>query len=850
MLAELQFGTDKSSIINRDWLKVYARQVVNLQHPTLLRVFDVCLDDQDRWVLVRQAQPRKWRWLYDRSVTANRNELVTIASVLLSVSEALSYLHQAQFRGLNFSAWYESARTTESVDGELHFGMMPPTPIEAFKNSETSYMGSLAYSAPEALLCFTTPKDFVYRPPTPESDSYSLGCLLFELLTGERLINAPDIEGAVRQVTSPAFPTLQKMRPDLPAETSDFVTRALSHSPEARPALRDWSLMMEASGGRLLTTASFSEGLPQSNVDPQAATPKLVSVLEDEGLSQRIRIIAPIGTGAMVSEYLAEVSIDASDEERTVSMEPTLSAAAENEAITKELQLPPVDSLMFRPPPPTQEFAPPPPVTGQLPADYATEPDTPLYLDENVQFTVYRPKAIVPQKWFSLLAFAHLSEKREDATEDEPDPVAEVRQQAEAILGEQAADYQNLTQDTLQAIPREGTITFVPTMPGIEFNPPSRSFTWEESVHREDFRLRTNGRHVGQTLRGRLSVFLGSILLADISLSIRVDSHQAPKQKTSLEETHARPYRKIFASYSHRDIEVVEQFERFAEALGDRYLRDVTYLRAGEAWSEKLEEMIVKADIFQLFWSSNSMSSPFVRQEWEYALSLQRPNFIRPTYWEEPLPAKPEQKLPPEELMRLHFQRIHSGADSERPAPRPTEGGMPTAGSAPSFAALLPPPAPMIEPVPLPPPSSMIPPPPSPTVSPLPPLSSMATTRSDAMDESPLSLPPPPPTMQFPLDDFPSPPSPTTAPLSPLPSMAMSPPQSAPLAAPPPPVSSPILAPQMPDAQYSGRSGSGERLDFGDAPVSKAKLLFVTVLIALGLGLLALAAVILYFVFG
>ena len=99
------------------------------------------------------------------------------------------------------------------------------------------------------------------------------------------------------------------------------------------------------------------------------------------------------------------------------------------------------------------------------------------------------------------------------------------------------------------------------------------------------------------------------------------------------------------------------------------------------------------------------------------------------------------------------------------------------------------------------------------------------------------------------------------SPLPPLSTMATTPPPSAPMAAPPPPPA-PLAAPPPPPPvaaalmpsyspiEASSRSGAGERLDFGEAPASKAKLLFVTVLILLGLGLLALAAVILYFVFG
>ncbi|HKI33126.1 MAG TPA: toll/interleukin-1 receptor domain-containing protein [Gemmataceae bacterium] len=57
------------------------------------------------------------------------------------------------------------------------------------------------------------------------------------------------------------------------------------------------------------------------------------------------------------------------------------------------------ESVPCPPPPPAESF---PPVT-----------DKPH--DENVQFTVYRPQAVAPGQWYSLLAFAHLTAKRPDA---------------------------------------------------------------------------------------------------------------------------------------------------------------------------------------------------------------------------------------------------------------------------------------------------------------------------------------------------------------------------------------------------------------------------------------------------
>jgi len=277
--------------------------------------------------------------------------------------------------------------------------------------------------------------------------------------------------------------------------------------------------------------------------------------------------------------------------------------------------------------------------------------------DENVQFSVYRPGTIAPERWYPMLVFAHLSEHR--AGQDEPDPLEEVARQARQVLDGQPTDFKRLTQDSAGVVPREGEITFVPAAQGIEFNPTRRTFKWLEDVHREEFRLRAPMAKDGETLRGGITVFLGSILLAEIALTIHVDSsHGTSVDTSSLEPAHAHPYRRIFASYSHNDSAIVNQFEHYAQAIGDRYLRDMADLRSGEVWDERLARMIEQADVFQLFWSSNSMRSPFVKREWQHALSLDRAEFVRPTYWEVPLPESPQEGLPPDELRQLHFQRI------------------------------------------------------------------------------------------------------------------------------------------------------------------------------------------------
>jgi hypothetical protein len=75
---------------------------------------------------------------------------------------------------------------------------------------------------------------------------------------------------------------------------------------------------------------------------------------------------------------------------------------------------------------------------------------------------------------------------------------------------------------------------------------------------------------------------------------------------------------------------------------------------AGPKWpAGSFSRLIEQADLFQLFWSNAAAASEYVTEEWQRALRLigeKKPEtFIRPVYWEEPMPA------PPTPLGDTHF---------------------------------------------------------------------------------------------------------------------------------------------------------------------------------------------------
>ena len=193
-------------------------------------------------------------------------------------------------------------------------------------------------------------------------------------------------------------------------------------------------------------------------------------------------------------------------------------------------------------------------------------------------------------------------------------------------------------------------------------------------MHQVIFRLLAGPDLVGSVMRGAVRVWCGPLLLGEVSLAIRVTASTPGTGPPAVTESVPR-YRKIFPSYSRDDRAIVDAFAEVARALGDQYLQDVIVLRSGERWRARLPELIEEADIFQLFWSSNSMRSRYCREEWEHALALRRPLFVRPLYWEDPLPQDPARGLPPDALRELEFVKVQ---------PHPLHGGAPaSSGRAP-----------------------------------------------------------------------------------------------------------------------------------------------------------------------
>lgn len=259
-----------------------------------------------------------------------------------------------------------------------------------------------------------------------------------------------------------------------------------------------------------------------------------------------------------------------------------------------------------------------------------------------LQFTVYFPPELAPQQWQLLLAYAHA-----------PDAIDEVKLDSKKRLGLSSKDYQRSAKIGSTNVEKGAEIVVVPELSGCRFNPARASFLWLEDSHCVEFKVQAGrelpGFEPGIASNGTLSFYVGPVLIGEVKFWAHFSEDNELLGDTTQTEVTNDAYQAIFVSYSHQDTHIVKQLERAYRALGMQYLRDVATLRSGEQWNPALLRKIDAADIFQLCWSSAAKGSIHVEQEWRHALDLERSHFIRPVYWEQPLPE------PPQELGSFHF---------------------------------------------------------------------------------------------------------------------------------------------------------------------------------------------------
>jgi hypothetical protein len=259
---------------------------------------------------------------------------------------------------------------------------------------------------------------------------------------------------------------------------------------------------------------------------------------------------------------------------------------------------------------------------------------------DDVQCTVFAPPAASPGTAILVQVFAHLPEEADDAR-----AIAE-----ELDVGARRRAFRSLN----APVPVGSRLDFELRMPGLEIDDHVASLTWQGRTEAVQFGVSVPAAAPVGNVIGTVSISREGIPLGHVKFTLEIDAVAAGRAAEP-QGIEARRYRFAFVSYASRDRDEVLRRVQMLSVAGVEYFQDVLDLEPGQVWSTKLEEAILKADVFLLFWSSRAKDSAWVRKEVDFALARKAgddlsPPEIRPVIIEGP-PVIP----PWDDLAHLHF---------------------------------------------------------------------------------------------------------------------------------------------------------------------------------------------------
>ena len=206
-----------------------ARAAAALRNPAVVSVYDVGVDGDTRFIVMEHVAGRSLGELLKDSKPLELEQAVRIGR---EVAAALGAAHAAGIvhRDIKPANVMIAEEGTVKV---LDFGvarMLDGTTI----TQTASVLGTAAYMAPERALG---------EPGDERSDIYSLGCLMYAMLTGTPPFKADHAAALLHQQVNAKPRPVRKLRPEVPAALAALIGETLAKSPARRPqsayAVRD-----------------------------------------------------------------------------------------------------------------------------------------------------------------------------------------------------------------------------------------------------------------------------------------------------------------------------------------------------------------------------------------------------------------------------------------------------------------------------------------------------------------------------------------------------------------------------------------------------------------------------------
>ena len=242
-----------------------SRLAASLNHPNVIPIYDTGPYEELLYIAMRYVAGS------DLRSVLNRQERVSPEQALLLIGQVGRALDAAHRRGLiHRDVKPANVLIERGADGDpdhvylADFGITKHTLSRSGLTATGQLVGTIDYVAPEQIQG---------KPVDGRADIYSLGCVLYECLTG-RVPFVKDLDAAViwAHVEEPPTPP-SAIRPELPGGIDDVIKCALAKSPDDR-----YATCREFVAAARAVLEPVQQTSPAADVDVAAAPPTVLAV--------------------------------------------------------------------------------------------------------------------------------------------------------------------------------------------------------------------------------------------------------------------------------------------------------------------------------------------------------------------------------------------------------------------------------------------------------------------------------------------------------------------------------------------------------------------------------------------